>query len=84
MRSIERLLTVNQVATIFGVATSSIWRWVTQGVLPQPIRLGGRTRWVEAEIRAVIEREKATRAKTTPRQRTAPAEKRTRVRLDDV
>jgi prophage regulatory protein len=78
MRSIDKLHTVNQVAATFGVAPSSIWRWVKQGVLPEPVKVGGRTRWVEAEIRPVIERGKAARAKKTR------AEKRARVRLDDV
>lgn len=77
MKSIKILLTDKQVASRFGVARSSIWRWAKQGVLPEPIEVGGRTRWVEAEINAVIERAKAARPKA------APATKRARVRLGD-
>jgi excisionase family DNA binding protein len=38
------------VAALLGVHRSTIWRWLDQGLIPQPRRVGGRTRWVRAEI----------------------------------
>jgi prophage regulatory protein len=39
------------VAKRFGVARSTIWRWVHLGILPQPYRLGpSTTRWPEKDI----------------------------------
>lgn len=41
------------VARRFGVARSTIWRWVGLGILPQPCRLGpATTRWHEKDIAA--------------------------------
>jgi prophage regulatory protein len=45
----------------FGVARSTIWRWVQLGILPQPYKLGpGTTRWRDDDIRA-FEVKSATR-----------------------
>jgi predicted DNA-binding transcriptional regulator AlpA len=74
MPNIDKILTDRQVAARFGVNRSSVWRWVKLGILPKPIKIGGSTRWMAAEIRAVIEKGKA--ARNNP----APARKRTRVR----
>jgi excisionase family DNA binding protein len=38
------------VAALLGVHRSTIWRWLDRGLIPQPRRVGGRTRWVRAEI----------------------------------
>ena len=72
-----RLLTVREVAKTFSVADSSVWRWVNERVLPEPIKIGGRTRWVEDEILTVIERQRAVRRKP------AATKKRYRVRLNE-
>lgn len=46
---------------------STIWRYVRSGLLPQPIRLGGATRWIAQEIDEVVEGAAARRrnAETT-------------------
>ncbi|PCD78134.1 helix-turn-helix transcriptional regulator [Pseudothioclava arenosa] len=39
-------LSVEQVATRYGVSTDSIWRWRSKGSFPAPVRIGDRsTRW---------------------------------------
>ena len=49
-----RLLTARQVAAICGTSISTVYRHVDQGVLPQPIRLGGASRWRAGDIRKAI------------------------------
>lgn len=48
----SKYLTVSAVAERYACHPSSVWRWVAQKQFPQPIRIGGITRWLEAEIEA--------------------------------
>lgn len=42
-------------AALFGTSTTTIWRRVRRGELPQPVRFSTRcTRWRVGEIRAVL------------------------------
>jgi|SaaInlStandDraft_1057018.scaffolds.fasta_scaffold139078_2 predicted DNA-binding transcriptional regulator AlpA len=51
LQGLEKLLTVKQVAKIYGECDgSTIWRWVKQGILPKPVKVGGRTLWRKSEI----------------------------------
>lgn len=51
----NRLLTDHQVAAALGLGRSTVWRWVTEGRLPQPVRLSGKcTRWRAADIEAFV------------------------------
>jgi len=38
-----------------GIGRSTLWRWVQQGILPRPIRIGGIAGWRPEDIEAVIE-----------------------------
>jgi excisionase family DNA binding protein len=38
------------VAALLGVHRSTVWRWLEQGLIPEPRRLGGRTLWPRADI----------------------------------
>jgi len=58
------LLDVKAVAALFQSSPATIWRRVNDGTIPQPIRIGGMTRWARDEIDAVIERAKAARDST--------------------
>jgi len=49
------------VAKLLGCSRATIWRRVNDQTLPQPIRIGGMTRWSRAEIEAVIEAALAAR-----------------------
>jgi predicted DNA-binding transcriptional regulator AlpA len=43
-----------EVAKAFGIGRSTLWTWVKEGILPQPVRFGMRTtRWPSEEIEAV-------------------------------
>lgn len=55
------LLTVQETATMMGLSVSSIWRRVSDGTLPEPIRIGGATRWVRDELLEVISAAQAKR-----------------------
>lgn len=57
-----RLLSVAEVAGMLTISTREVWRRADSGELPQPVRLGARTRrWLREEIEAVIERAKRQR-----------------------
>ena len=35
-----------------GISEPTVWRWTRKGLLPQPERVGGTTRWIAGEIRS--------------------------------
>jgi len=52
------LLTVAQVAAALQVSQRTIWRSVSNGIFPAPIKLGGRiARWKRSDIYAHIEKQ---------------------------
>jgi predicted DNA-binding transcriptional regulator AlpA len=55
------LLSDQGVAALLDMSRASVWRRVKDQTLPQPIRIGGLTRWSRAEIEAVIEAALAAR-----------------------
>lgn len=51
----NRYLTDKEVAAIYGVARATVWRWVGDGTLPAPIKIGGNTtRWHGEAIKAAM------------------------------
>lgn len=44
------------VPSLIPVARSTWWKWVREGKVPQPIRIGGMTAWKTEDIRALIEK----------------------------
>lgn len=55
------LMTDEEVASFFQVHRATIWRRVKDGSFPQPIRIGGITRWPRSEIIEAIEAAKQRR-----------------------
>ena len=47
-------LRVGQVADIYGVSIPTIWRWLKENRIPKPIKIGGSTRWLSAEVENFI------------------------------
>ena len=37
-----------------GISQRSIWRWSREGIIPKPVKLGGRTLWKRKEIEQFI------------------------------
>ena len=55
MESAAKLIRDTEAAELLGCGRSTFWRWVSNGVVPQPVKLGGATRWRRNEITALIE-----------------------------
>ncbi|MBU2942937.1 helix-turn-helix domain-containing protein [Shimia thalassica] len=45
-----KLLTDRQTAEQLGIGRSTLWRWLSQGKAPKPVRLNGVTRWRAEDI----------------------------------
>lgn len=61
MEHIDPLLTVNEGAAALQMSVTTFWRRVADGTVPQPLKIGGMSRWPRSEIAAVIENAKAVR-----------------------
>ena len=61
MQITDPLLTVREGAKELGCSVPTFWRWVANGTLPKPVKLGGMSRWPRSELLAVIETAKAAR-----------------------
>jgi len=61
MAIIDPLLTAREGAAELQISEPTWWRWVANGTLPKPVKLGGMSRWPQSEIVAVVERAKAQR-----------------------
>ena len=60
---IDPLLLDRESAALLRVGLSTFRRYVAQGLVPKPLKLGGAARWPRSEILAVIETAKAKRYK---------------------
>ena len=49
------LISAEQVASILNVSTRTLWRLLSAGKLPEPVRLGGSTRWRLDQVRQWID-----------------------------
>lgn len=47
------LVTDREAAAMLSMGRSTFWRAVASGSLPQPVRIGGLTRWRVADLQAV-------------------------------
>ncbi len=57
-----RLGDVREVAEALGNChPATVWRGVASGILPQPIKIGGKTLWDLREIHALVETKLAAR-----------------------
>ena len=46
----RRYSDVKAVADRYDCHPSSVWRWVAQNKFPKPVKIGGITRWIDAEL----------------------------------
>ncbi len=44
------LIDAEKLARMMDVSERTLWRWVSRGDVPRPVRIGGSTRWRLAEI----------------------------------
>jgi excisionase family DNA binding protein len=57
----KTLLSDREAATLLGCSKSTVWRWAAEGVISQPLRIGGISRWKLADLEAVIAQAEAQR-----------------------
>ena len=50
------LLSDNAAAALLGISRATFWRRVKDGTFPQPVKIGGATRWRRAELLAAVDR----------------------------
>jgi excisionase family DNA binding protein len=55
------LLRVQEVAAMLGIGRSSVWAKVKNGKLPEPIKIGGSTRWRLADLQPLVQATPTTR-----------------------
>lgn len=48
------LLSDREVATQLDCGRSTVWRWASEGILPQPLKIGGLSRWRQSWINETI------------------------------
>lgn len=41
----KKLISAREVAAFYGISLSTLWRWIKQGHLPAPVKIGRRTFW---------------------------------------
>ncbi len=61
MKIVDPLLRDREGAAALGCSVPTFWRYVAQGIVKRPIKIGGISRWPLSEIQAVIDRAKAQR-----------------------
>lgn len=54
MNHAETLYTIDEVAQFFKCSPSTVWRWVANGVLPRPKKIGGSSRWTGTDLRKTV------------------------------
>jgi prophage regulatory protein len=50
------LLTADEVATMLNVSERTLWRLLSAGKVPKPVRFGRSTRWRDTEVKEWVER----------------------------
>lgn len=57
----DELIRLPELLRLVPVTRGTIWRWHRSGKFPRPVRIGGRTAWVRAEVDAWIAARKGER-----------------------
>ncbi|MDA8585566.1 helix-turn-helix domain-containing protein [Rhodobacteraceae bacterium] len=57
----DRLVSVRDTAAALGCSVATVWRRAADKSIPQPVKIGGMTRWSESELVSFIEEAKAQR-----------------------
>jgi prophage regulatory protein len=53
---LDQLLSIKDVCDFLSISKRTAWRWVAEGILPQPIRFTARCdRWKASDIQRVID-----------------------------
>jgi predicted DNA-binding transcriptional regulator AlpA len=49
-----KLLRDREVAEMLSISVASVWRYARTGKIPDPIKVGYSTRWLEEELKAYL------------------------------
>ncbi|HUY90660.1 MAG TPA: helix-turn-helix domain-containing protein [Pirellulales bacterium] len=55
------LLSAEEVGRLLGISTRTVWRMLSAGEIPPPIKIGGLTKWRREEIQAMIDLAEASK-----------------------
>lgn len=55
-REEKLLVDVHEVARLLSISTRAVFKWVEQGKLPKPLKIGRCCRWRKSELVAWVER----------------------------
>lgn len=58
----DPLINDRECCAILGIARPTFWKWVANGTIPKPVKLGALSRWPRSEIVGIVEKAKAARA----------------------
>jgi len=50
-----KLYRPHRLAELFGVDPTTIWRWRQNGVLPEPVEIGGIHGWTEVQVAKLLQ-----------------------------
>lgn len=50
------LLTIDQVATRLSLSSRGVWRLISEGQFPRPIKIGRLSRWITSDIADYLKR----------------------------
>ena len=50
----KKLLRTDDIRQIFGIGATTMWRWVSNGTLPKPIKVGRLNFWRQSDIDQVL------------------------------
>jgi excisionase family DNA binding protein len=59
--SLERLVSVKEVAALLGISVRKVWRMIAAGQFVAPVRMGRSRRWPQSEIQQYVEELKQQR-----------------------
>ncbi len=59
LAGVDPLLTDKEVAKMMSCGRSTVWRWAAEGIIPQPLKIGGMSRWPHSWITSVVNEAKA-------------------------
>jgi excisionase family DNA binding protein len=63
----NRYLTAKEICEQLKCAMSSLYRWLSLGIFPQPLRIGNMVRWKEEDLIEFIEKADLKRKERGPR-----------------
>jgi predicted DNA-binding transcriptional regulator AlpA len=63
--NLDNLIRDTEAARIIGCSKSSFWRRVADGTFPQPMKIGGLSRWLKTDILDAFESAKKKRNEST-------------------